>query len=351
MSLYVDKFELDNQEILIRDTETREIVNNLNNKRYLFIGDSYLKYGDGSDPSVNVTTYLPIYMGLSTDDYYVSANGGASFSRSGNTFLMLLQDAYNSLVDDPETITDIVCLGGYNDQYQTYETITGAINTFCTTAKTLFPNAKIKLGFLGWNKTNDSLVRQALIIASQAWQSCGKYGAMYITNSECINHDYRLYNSSVHPSADGAKNMAMLLSSALLSNSGCDVTYFIPQVPINIPSGETIVTAVSGTISQFVHNNILTLASYANIDITLDNATIQSAINLFEFPECLLYSIPDGFRFSTNAIVKQNGTWSMINGYFRFNRQILQFIPSINLSSVTNIRLMAFTLSAPTILN
>lgn len=317
---------------------------------YLFIGDSYLKYGDGSDPTVNITNYLPNYMGLNADQYVVSANGGASFTRENNTFLMLLNSASASITH-PNLLTDIVVIGGYNEQYETYANIDTAIELFCSTAKTLFPNAKVSLAFVGWTRSNDSTVKKNLIRAIRAWQGCGKYGARYITNSECINHDYSLYNGTVHPNSAGAQNMARYLASALNGSKSCDVIY-TANPTLSVPGGETNVTAVSGNIEQYLHNNILSIVSTENIGITLDTYQVTgSTFNIAELDVGIQYSIPEGLQIPVNGIIRGSNGWQDIQGYLRFSRQVLQFTSLLNVAGVTALRIAPFTYTVPTILN
>lgn len=116
-------------------------------RRFILIGDSYGRgvQGPGQPLGNGWTYYFQQIMGLSNDDCTISCADGAGFIGNSSTTFTDLITAANA--PDPNTITDIIVAGGRND-----ETITGlgvARNTFYTTAKAAYPNARLWICFCG----------------------------------------------------------------------------------------------------------------------------------------------------------------------------------------------------------
>ena len=130
-------------------------INNINNRKYIFIGDSYgvAWTPDGNPESWIVKTAR--ILGLSTSNYYKRALGGAAFGHENN-FLNLLQDVVDEIRNTQDEsilkdITDVVVGGGRNEEFLTHDNIITGINNFCDYVKSYLPNAKIHLFSIGWD--------------------------------------------------------------------------------------------------------------------------------------------------------------------------------------------------------
>lgn len=192
-------------------------------RNILFIGDSYAQGYSHDGNNQGWCKYAAGFMGLSTTEYTISANGGASFSNSGNSFISLLNNA------PTKDYTDIVLCGGFNDYQFSKSVIETNIATFAARAKTLYPNARLHIGCIGWIKegTGSSAisdwegVRTAITTnVIPAYQSISRYGGTYMTNTEYLLGESGLTpTDGYHPSEDGNKAIAQGVANAIIEGS------------------------------------------------------------------------------------------------------------------------------------
>lgn len=192
-------------------------------KMILFIGDSYAQgYShDGTNPGwIN---YLAGYLGLSSAEYVLADNGGASFTNTSNSYINLLNNA------ETRAYTDIIVCGGFNDYPYTQTEIESAISTFVNRAHSLYPNAKVHVACVGWIKegsgsgalsdwnTIRTNIENRVI---PAYHNASKYNAAYMNNVEFALNDSNLTPSDgYHPSAEGNQAIASALANAFLTGS------------------------------------------------------------------------------------------------------------------------------------
>lgn len=284
-----------------------------NKRRYIFIGDSNM---DASSPEYSIMTYLPQYMKLTSSDYYTSALWGAGFTVTDKKFLTLLQNLDSTIVDK-DAITDIIVLGGYNDRNATENDILDAIDVFSTYAYSTYPNANIQLGFIGWSADITASFRLSLQKSLKAYQKCGRYNIHFITNSQFIAHDYRLYQDDLkHPNEDGAKNIAQYIASGILDGS-CDIVYTIEGQAVELPYNNAInVTEITGTVNQILDNNMAEIFSDNYIRATLGSAVnLTGNTEIAKIPLAYMKPLvnPGGF-FVTGRLLK-DGAWVKENAW------------------------------------
>ena len=182
-------------------SNTTKNVNLLINKKILFIGDSYLEMYNGT---TGIIDKFKTISGINNIIYAVKGGTGFSYTVDNENFITLLQS-----IRDDNDLTDIICVGGYNDQYSNQSDVENAIQSFCTTAKQKFPNAKIYIGMDGF--TLEPNKRFPIFNTFQTYQKCNKYGATYLNGIECVMHDTSLFigeTDLTHPNESGRLELA-----------------------------------------------------------------------------------------------------------------------------------------------
>lgn len=267
-----------------QNTNAIQSLNEKTSKKYIFIGDSY-GTGDSEVDGTRKswTAYVPEFLGLSQNDYYTNSINGSGFV-SGTTFKSILQTLAGS-ISDKNSISDIVVCGGYNDLRATIEAIETNISDFCTYAKTTFPNAKVKIGHIGWS-TKYSRCFSIINTSLRAYKNCIKYGAEYLNNVEYSHHVYSNFVSDgYHPNANGQIAISKAITEAVLTGS-CTVVpdfnfAFMPLT--NEITGNSITNVDKFASSQ--NNETITLTNLKSIYVECDNETFTANTykDLFSF--------------------------------------------------------------------
>lgn len=195
----------------------------------IIIGDSYTV---GYTPDGNITpwtTNFIKYTGL--ENVIISANGGASFSTSANSFLMLL-----NAVPASEDVKQILVVGGFNE-FGSYSEIENAINAFMGVVEVRFPNAKVFCAMVAWSvdRTDDPMVQNRLKIAKSVYNTQRK-NWRYLTGSDYILHaDGFLGSDGFHPNTTGQERLATYLATAVETGS-CSPSFY--EVIANFEAGD-----------------------------------------------------------------------------------------------------------------
>lgn len=233
-------------------------VNHIDNRKFIFISDSYGIIRDNTSWILKTVEYL----GLSSDDYYEAYQGGfgfhPAFSGGDNALFINLLIGLDNSISNKNDITDIVVGGGFNDSKQTIDELDAAINRFCTYAKTNYPNAKIWIAGFGWSFNSEFVEDLKHGNYLEAYKRCGKSGATYITGSEYIMHRFDFFKQEpqtpyhlflgyqyVHPSEKGSSAIGSCIASALIGGNSCGIEGEYKNIEIELASGIT----VSGNMS------------------------------------------------------------------------------------------------------
>ena len=227
-------------------------INLLTNKKYVFIGDSYL---EGYTPDGIIENWgikLANILGLNNNQYKIVAYGGSGFTRTDNkTFSQMLNE-----LESDNTVTDIIVCGGYNDQGASYTNLLSYMTDFKNISNTKFPNAKISIGHIGWTKNSNTIYTLHVNICN--YKKCAsKLGLKYLSNVEYTLKDYfRVFSSDgFHPNEDGQNELAMSIASAIISNQA---NIQLPFKNINFTTNLGNITS-KGNLGATVNNNITNL--------------------------------------------------------------------------------------------
>lgn len=244
------------------------------NRRFLFVGDSYGKV----EAFHNWTHWIEDDLNEPTWTYnYDAVVGGAGFDTyaltQGNLFLANLR-AIENTIDDKDTVTDIVIVGGINDcEYANASAIQTAMENFDTYVKATYPNAVIRIGFFGYcaywsvgGKLTKTPEKMRTVINAYI-TGAATLGWHYMVNSEYTMRDITLINDDgIHPNEEGGIEIAKQLSLGIKVGA-CDVHYDhdLFLVPI---------TNIAGTITEEIN----TVTAITNLTVTnyhLDNDVVS----------------------------------------------------------------------------
>lgn len=286
----ISKIRLENETYNIKDETARNniaILNRLLNKKIVIIGDSYSVTDNQPSQWINKFQQLT---GIS--DITTNAKGGVGFCNvvDGTNFNMLLNNVASS--DD---VTDVICVGGYNDSGYSQGDIEYAINLFCQTAKSKFPNAKIYIGMLAWcfdyTKTFDISNK---VLA--AYQNCKKYGSIYLNGVENILHDTSLLqNDGFHPTlTDGMNELGYGIFQSW-NNGYCEISRGYKDLPCSTNSifSNNFPNPANKTIS-----NITSIIQQSDVYLVLNNSINNLSLNNATIKIC---DIQKGGYVSTNS--------------------------------------------------
>lgn len=215
-------------ETKINDTQTQidNVKKLVQDKYYIFQGDSYA--GENGE----WTALLPQIMGLSNDKYTIIADGGDGFSTKGlpqNLFWNTLV-AQADKVPDKNAVTDVVVCGGRNDYYaNSSDSIKTGMSTYYDTMHSLFPKAKLHIGFIGWDANTTEVSANKELWLSNACAAyiewCGSNGVHYLSGVEYAMHNFDFFKEDgKHPNASGSRVIASAVFQALVYGSA-DVQY------------------------------------------------------------------------------------------------------------------------------
>ena len=197
----------------------------LDNKKYIFIGDSY------AEGTYSWATALKEKMGLTSANCTIAATGGYSFGYPHKWFSTILDS-----LDADSTVTDIVVCGGYNDKQASYDDINAGVADFVRVRDEKFPNAHIHIGFIGYTKFpwSRAPLKEKIgfyIRAASQYPNCS-----YLNNVEySMLRIYEVFLSDgYHPNALGQRYISDNLHQALLTGSAdCKFPYFSMGISVD----------------------------------------------------------------------------------------------------------------------
>ncbi len=242
----------------------------LTHRRVLFVGDSYAV----SLPK-NYPEYVAEYLGLSSDDYYVAARGGAGYHGYGgeNTFLSCVEAIYPNIVS-PETITDIVIVSAYNDIFENPITVAPYYTALINYLRTNFANAKIYQGWCGcffqlMTASVHDNIKKLMNTLTSPW-------ATPMTNLEYVMVDSGWTgDDEEHPTDLGSQVIAYRITEFLLGKN-IDIAYGPTALQITNASGFSNSTL---EISVEMKNGVKTI--HFKGDVIPDSAIIfTSTLNV-----------------------------------------------------------------------
>lgn len=351
----VTNFKIGDKTYNVKDETAREILETykpyptfdfLKNRKILFVADSY---GTGHGLATPFTTI--IINALNNGSRQVSV-GGAGFYQTP-TFLSNLQAAN---IQNPETFTDVVVCGGYNDGKTaiTYSQIVGAMNSFFTYVKQRFVNARLWLMPLGWCSDNPSIrYRLAYTTYSAYADGAAANDVIYVDSIQRVMHVYsRFADDYVHPNQDGQNKIADYVRQALMGGvpkiaAGGDVQW---QVRNGQEWNATaIISEGFDAHASFIRSGLIDISYSPAV-----NFKASGVIDILRKPFNSGYSQPGGASVSlqtVNAYARINNSGDVIpvqlvlrNANTGGDYTAIALYTPLAISNVTTLRLYSFNI-------
>ena len=269
-------------------TTNTDAITKLNaGKYYIFQADSYGL--DNGWPYI-----LAQIMGLSTSEYTIIVDSGDGFSTQGipaNQFWNSLS-GHASDVPDASKVTDIVVCGGRNDFYLNSSAgIQTGIETYITTAKRLFPNAQVHIGFIGWDLNTSEYSADKEVWLSNACSTyisyCQNNGINYLSGVENILHNIAFFQEDgKHPNALGSNYLAGGIYNALI-HGYASVSY--PFVGIEY-TASGIATSIGFAGGELLTDNCVFVYPVQTAgQVTLNGSNVVCDGTRYEIATCITH--------------------------------------------------------------
>lgn len=289
-NLTSDVDNLENDVNLLTTEKSRRI-----NKKILIVGDSY-GLAEQHWPSLMGQLY-----GF-TDYTNLCVSGSGFIVTDVTTYLGQLQN----YTGNKTSITDILICGGYNDVRTAFSPsinkIQLAIQELMNYVKANYPNAVVKLGFIG-NDANETAegaqIRQDIAnIGLPAYKSINLYGGTYLNGVENIMHDYigNFAGDGVHPNSTGVYLLARYIGEAFIEGS--------TEVLYNLSSDYTLTNGFSTNITAvytFLKDDTVRICFNAS-NITFAAMNIQPGDEGFKLFDSLSRYLKPSTSQSVNGI-------------------------------------------------
>ena len=304
-----------------------------NMKNCVIIGDSYaIRDTTWTAPLINL-------LGLTSSEYSLNCGGGIGFARAvdGETFVTKLNDAHTGKTSEfINNVTHIIVCGGANDTLETSANVKLAIASFCSSAKTLFPNAVVYIGFIG-NTTKGANVNEYARACADYHSADGNY--VYLKNVEYILKESSYMSADgVHPTAEGYNALGKGIWQALMF--GCDVQRYHIRYTFNDANNNPV------TIKEKINNNLYTLWFSDRMVFTYTDPVSFSGRGAFK-----VVDVPGGYGVGTQTdspvlgaafallINSTQGANITVPGYFAMINNTIYFLYNVgSYTGITGIR-------------
>lgn len=333
-------------------------------KRYLLISDSYGR-APGNQPQY--TGWAPLFkerMGLSDEDCIINTLSGSAFLTGNTPFINLLSTSTNSKgtatvegfpVSNPETLTDIIICGGYNEWHH-QDQIAAKIQEFMAKAKELYPNAQVSIGMVGTEvgASKSSKVWNLAAVTLNGYKGIDYYTGLpyrYLNNLEYVlrtNPEYMLDNSdTVHPTQKGYEALANAICKAV--NGGYVPGHSEYEVSLSTPN-ENIILDENTKLKVTLDNSVAKI-SCDTLSVSFTNGVDTSSSEIEIAALDTAHSLISGNNsdIEVQGMVNTNGQYHMFTSKLRIADGKIYITPRLNHinNTISSIELYGIQIIAP----
>ena len=253
----------------------------LANRRFILLGDNYATISN------SWMTKVADELEDAGLDVFTAAHQNAGFVGNNKTFKSLLEGL---AVNDKESISDIVIVGGWNDEDATWQwdgnlnerlwgakDCTSAFENFRTYVEANYPYASVHVAHVSWhsyvNYGNGTYYDKGAhaVGTEQYVKNCGANQFAFISNSQYALHDYSMLASDGYtPNSAGSDEIAICVLTHLYGGTYhkitgariANMTWESDVTPINYAPGEAHTPAANTYAPRFetaINDNVATI--------------------------------------------------------------------------------------------
>jgi hypothetical protein len=312
--------------------ELTNVENSLykNKRRIIAIGDSY-----GANNGSNWTGWIQCLKNIDKYDevYGEGAQGGGFVTNTeSGTFLDALKRV-NINGTSANTITDIIVMGGYNDASlnQSASNIYTAMKSFVSYANATYPNAKLHLGFISFNRWN-SAMQMKLDTYMGIYQQYGIlagftfYRNLYfvLKKTSFVFNVSGNANSGFHPNSDGNNEVALQALNCI-RNGDCHVHYAAVELGMNIYMDDGVYSFETRGEAEWGSQHMNNVAMPFNTPVDCVNAKTLE----------LVWAMQTATPFYINALVVDSTLKILTNVRVAFSNGVISYNNIGNTATVT----------------
>ena len=250
--------------------------------KILFIGDSYASYAEWPERVASL-------LGVPTTDYWVVSASGSAFAETGSaSWEYRLRDWAGSHASICEDITDIICAGGINEaQNGIFANEWSAMTSFASYAKSTFPNARIRLAYIGacWYNSSQYSGRPGYnqLNVVRMWGQAGQLGMEYLAGCESVMFDASYFETDgLHPNTAGSNAIVGVLYDAIKTGSAKNIKRGVVNItPVDgVTYGEDSYSAGTMHLADCIGDFSMNLEIGSISGFTLGGNTWQALGNM-----------------------------------------------------------------------
>lgn len=330
-NLYVDKFIIEEQTILVRDAEAHDILYKPN---YIMIADSYANDINRDGKFVTGwTTRLKTALGLTEGtNCFTAFDGGSGFVRAGGqgySFLNMLENITNNLTAQQKSeVGTIIMAGGSNDfRYEPNADYNYAMNQIYTYVQANYPDAKVFIVPIGMSDETRGRRRVMPVVYQKIQDACssfknfvyvhGAWFPLYLRTNMCTD--------GVHPTNNGQVQIVNAIRNGLNSINN----HYFQRADLKITLSSDFTSTIDPIEAQLSDN--LIYFQFAKMNFNLQKAAstdwrMDSSAKAIGTYTCDLLYETCNFRMPITGRVRAGGPYYEFVGYLQFKEGTVSIV-------------------------